>query len=149
MFVDDGTGLGFALHPVPTNHDVLAILDRIIRRVARRLANEAVDDLEEDAAPDVFAQVQAEAAATWRSPVDAKPTARGVEHLRGVVFASPPQARPIAAWTLASSALASTLAMPSSSCNRTSIARSLSVMTPSCSPPSSAAQNTASLRAWM
>ena len=29
------------MHPVPTNADVLAILDRIMRRVARRLADEA------------------------------------------------------------------------------------------------------------
>ena len=36
-----GGGLAFAMHPVPTSADVLAILDRIVRRVARRLADEA------------------------------------------------------------------------------------------------------------
>jgi len=68
--------------PVPTNANVLAILDRIMRRVARRLANEAIGDIDEDAAPDVLAQVQAEAATTWRSPTDGKPTVRGAERLR-------------------------------------------------------------------
>jgi hypothetical protein len=67
---------------VPTNAEVLAILDRIMRRVARRLANETVGDIEEDAVPDVLAQVQAEAATTWRSPTDGKPTVRGAERLR-------------------------------------------------------------------
>ena len=79
VFVDDGERLRFALQPVPTNADVLAILDRIVRRVARRLADEARDDDLVDAGPDVLAQVQAEAAATWRSPSDAKPTMRGAE----------------------------------------------------------------------
>jgi hypothetical protein len=52
----------------PTNADVLAILDRIMHRIARRLAKDAaVGDLDEDAVPDVFAQVQAEAATTWRA----------------------------------------------------------------------------------
>ena len=82
VFVEDGDGLRFVMLPVPTNANVLAILDRIMRRVARRLANEAVDDIDEDAAPDVLAQVQAEAAATWRSPADAKPLVRGSERLR-------------------------------------------------------------------
>jgi hypothetical protein len=82
VFVDDSDGLRFVMHPVPTNADVLAILDRIMRRVARRLANEAVDDAPEDAAPDVLAQVQAEAATTWRSPAEAKPIVRGSERLR-------------------------------------------------------------------
>jgi hypothetical protein len=81
VFVDDGEQLAFALHPVPTSGDVLAILDRIVRRVTRRLAAETHDDDEPDATPDVLAQVQAEAAATWRS-ADAKPTARGAERLR-------------------------------------------------------------------
>jgi len=76
VFVEDGDGLRLVMLPVPTNANVLAILDRIMRRVARRLANEAVDD-DEDAAPDVLAQVQAEAATTWRSPTDGKPTVRG------------------------------------------------------------------------
>jgi hypothetical protein len=65
-------GLRFEMLPVPTNADVLAILDRIMRRIARRLANDATSgELDEDAAPDVLAQVHAEAASTWRSPTDA------------------------------------------------------------------------------
>src|SRR5262245_7676162 len=67
------------MHPVPTSADVLAILDRIVRRVAHRLAADARDDDDADAPPDVLAQIQAEAAATWRSPSDAKPTVRGAE----------------------------------------------------------------------
>ena len=82
VFVEDGDDLRFVMHPVPTNADVLAILDRIMRRVARRLANEAVEDVNDDAAPNVLAQVQAEAASTWRSPTDGKPTVRGAERLR-------------------------------------------------------------------
>src|SRR5271170_302113 len=82
VFVDDGDGLRFEMHPVPTSADLLAILDRIVRRVARRLAADARDDDDADAPPDVLAQVQAEAAATWRSPNDAKPTVRGAERLR-------------------------------------------------------------------
>jgi hypothetical protein len=42
--------------------------------------DEACDDHVEDI--DVLAQVQAEAAATWRSPHNGKPTVRGVERLR-------------------------------------------------------------------
>ena len=80
VFVDDDDRLAFAPHPVPTSADVLAILDRIVRRIARRLADEACDDRVEDI--DVLAQVQAEAAATWRSPHNGKPTVRGVERLR-------------------------------------------------------------------
>jgi hypothetical protein len=79
VFVLDGDYLRFVMHPVPTSADVLAILDRIMRRIARRLANEAVEDVDHDAAPDVLAQVQAEAATTWRSPTDGKPTVRGAE----------------------------------------------------------------------
>jgi hypothetical protein len=71
VFVEDGTGLRFEMLPVPTNANVLAILDRIMRRIARRQANEARNELDEDVAPDVLAQVQAEAASTWRSPMDA------------------------------------------------------------------------------
>jgi hypothetical protein len=41
VFVDDADRLAFALHPVPTSADVVAILDRIVRRSARRLADEA------------------------------------------------------------------------------------------------------------
>jgi hypothetical protein len=62
---------------VPTSADVLAILDRI----ARRLADEARGDSVEEGV-DVLAQVQAEAATTWRSPHNGKPTVRGVERLR-------------------------------------------------------------------
>jgi hypothetical protein len=59
----------------------LAILDRIVRRIVRRLADEARDDsLDEDVA--ALTQVQAEAATTWRSPQNRKPTVRGVERLR-------------------------------------------------------------------
>ena len=67
VFVDDENRLAFALHPVPTSADVVAILERIVRRIARRLADEARDDSVEEGG-DVLAQVQAEAAATWRSP---------------------------------------------------------------------------------
>ena len=60
----EGEGLRFQMLPVPTNADVLAILDRIMRRIARRLAHEAAaDDRDADPVPDVLAQVQAEAAA--------------------------------------------------------------------------------------
>ena len=82
VFVADGEGVTFTMHPVPTSADVLAILDRIVRRVARRIAREAGDNLDDDDAPDVLAQVQAEAATTWRAPVDVKPTVRGTERLR-------------------------------------------------------------------
>jgi hypothetical protein len=67
VFASDGDGLRFVLLPVPTNANVLAILDRITRRVARRLASEAIGDIDED---------------TWRSPTDGKPTVRGAERLR-------------------------------------------------------------------
>jgi hypothetical protein len=72
VFIDDADRLAFALHPVPTSTDVLAILDRI----ARRLADEARDDSVEHGV-DVLAQVQAEAAATWRSPHNGKPIGGG------------------------------------------------------------------------
>jgi hypothetical protein len=82
VFVSDGTGLRFEMLPVPTNANVLAILDRIMRQIARRLAkDEAAGALDEDA-PDLMAQVQAEAASTWRSPTDASITVRGSERLR-------------------------------------------------------------------
>ena len=69
--------------PVPSNADVLAILDRIMRRIARRLAKEAAaDDRDAAPVPDVLAQVQAEAAATWRSPADASRPVRGAERQR-------------------------------------------------------------------
>ncbi|HEX7838091.1 MAG TPA: transposase, partial [Kofleriaceae bacterium] len=88
VFVADEDQLAFALHPVPTGADVLAILDRIMRRIARRLADEACDDRMEEGI-DVLAQVQAEAAATWRSPHNGKPTVRGVERLRAWCVTSP------------------------------------------------------------
>ena len=50
--------------------------------MARRLADEAAAEGDEDGAPDVLAQVQAEAAATWRSPTDRAASVRGVERLR-------------------------------------------------------------------
>jgi hypothetical protein len=110
VFVDADDRLAFALHPVPTSADVLAILDRIVCRIARRLADEASDDRVEDI--DALAQVQAEAAATWRSPHNGKPTVRGVERLRawcegfslhaGVVIADhdrdPPRAVAASSW---------------------------------------------------
>jgi hypothetical protein len=42
VFVDADDRLAFALHPVPSSGDVLAILDRIVRRVARRFAHAAI-----------------------------------------------------------------------------------------------------------
>ena len=83
VFVDDGDHLAFVTLPVPTSKDVLGILDRIVRRVGRRLADEVRDEAA-DVAPDVLTQVQAEAAATWRSPADGREpvTVRGVERMR-------------------------------------------------------------------
>lgn len=84
VFVDnDAHGLRFELLPVPTNAEVLAILDRLMRRIARRLANLAnADGVDEDSCPDVLAQVQADAATTWRSSTETRATVRGVERLR-------------------------------------------------------------------
>ncbi len=83
VFVDDDQGLRFELLPVPTNADVLAILDRLLRRIARRLAMHAnAGAFEDDARPDVLAQVQADAATTWRSSTETRATVRGVERLR-------------------------------------------------------------------
>lgn len=71
VFVDDDGRLRFEMLPAPTSNDVLAILDRIIRQVAKRLARETCgEDDDAPATPDVLAQVQAEAAATWRAPTD-------------------------------------------------------------------------------
>lgn len=82
VFVDGDAGLRFEM-AVPTNTDVLAILDRLLRRIARRLAMHAnADDVDEDARPDVLAQVQADAATTWSSSTEARATVRGVERLR-------------------------------------------------------------------
>ena len=58
VFVEDGGPLAFAMLPVPTSEDVLAILDRIVRRVAKRLGREPHDD-DAPTTPDVLAQVQA------------------------------------------------------------------------------------------
>lgn len=82
VFASDGDELRFEMLPVPTNADVLAILDRIMRRIARRLAKGAAGGDVDEEAPDVLAQVQAEAASTWRSPMDASTTIRGAERLR-------------------------------------------------------------------
>ena len=59
VFVEDGEELRFEMLPVPTNADVLAILDRIMRRITRRLAKEATDDRDADPVSDVLARVQA------------------------------------------------------------------------------------------
>jgi hypothetical protein len=86
VFAAAGDGLAFVLLPVPTGADLLAILDRLIRQVARRLAKEATgaDDTDDaDLPPDLFAQVQAEAATTWRSPAAATAhPVRGCDRLR-------------------------------------------------------------------
>jgi hypothetical protein len=81
VFVQDGGPLAFAMLPVPTSEDVLAILDRIVRRVAKRLGREPHDD-DAPTTPDVLAQVQAEAAASWRTPTDGRDVVRGAERLR-------------------------------------------------------------------
>ena len=83
VFVKDGEGLRFEMLPVPTNAEVLAILDRIMRRIALRLAKDAADgNVDDNAVPDVLAQIQAEAACTWRSATDASALVRGAERLR-------------------------------------------------------------------
>ncbi|MDQ3365202.1 MAG: transposase [Myxococcota bacterium] len=90
VFVDEHQGLRFELLPVPTNADVLAILDRLRRRIARRLAMHAnAGAFDDDARPDVFAQVQADAATTWRSSTETRATVRGVERLRAWCVTSP------------------------------------------------------------
>ena len=83
VFVVDAAGnLTFVLQPIPTSAEVLAILDRILRQIVRRLAREAADSVDDEPAPELLAQLQAEAATTWRSPTDGKPTVRGTERLR-------------------------------------------------------------------
>ncbi|HEX2689477.1 MAG TPA: transposase [Kofleriaceae bacterium] len=85
VFTDVGDGLAFALLPAPTGVDLLAILDRVIRQIARRLAEEAGVNNTDDAdlPPDLFAQVQVEAATTWRSPATATAhPVRGSDRLR-------------------------------------------------------------------
>ncbi|MDX2089670.1 MAG: hypothetical protein SFX73_17575, partial [Kofleriaceae bacterium] len=75
IYADDAHGLRFELLPVPTNAEVLAILDRLMRRIARRRASLAnADGVDEDAGPDVLAQVQADAATTWRSSTETRAT---------------------------------------------------------------------------
>ena len=79
-------GLAFARLPAPTGTDLLAILDRVIRCIARRIADETGNDGDNgapDPGPDVFAQLQAEAATTWRSPATAtSDVVRGTDRLR-------------------------------------------------------------------
>jgi len=43
VFVESDEGLRFEMLPVPTNTNVLAILDRIMRQLARRLAKDATN----------------------------------------------------------------------------------------------------------
>jgi len=43
VFVESDAGLRFEMLPVPTNTNVLAILDRIMRQLARRLAKDATN----------------------------------------------------------------------------------------------------------
>jgi hypothetical protein len=82
VFTETDAGLAFALLPPPTGRDLLAILDRVIRCVAQRLAREQPDDaMADDSPPELFAQLQAEAATTWRSPATAE-RVRGNESLR-------------------------------------------------------------------
>ena len=78
-------GLAFARLPAPTGTDLLAILDRVIRCIARRIADETGggDDDAPDPGPDLFAQIQAEAVTTWRSPATAtSDVVRGTDCLR-------------------------------------------------------------------
>jgi len=88
VFVVDGDQLRFERIPVPSSADVLAILDRIMRQVAKRLAREAHHDDDAPEAPDVLAQVQAEAAATWRAPTEARRTIFTTRSILLQIFAS-------------------------------------------------------------
>ena len=82
VFNEADAGLMFTLLPAPTGRNLLAILDRVIRRVARRLAREQPDDAAADESPpELFAQIQAEAVTTWRSPATAD-RVRGSDRLR-------------------------------------------------------------------
>lgn len=84
VFVDDEDRLAFALHPGAHQHRRPG--DPRSDRASP--ADEACDDsLEEGIA--VLAQGKAEAAATWRSPQNGKPTVRGVERLRA--WCAPPE----------------------------------------------------------
>jgi hypothetical protein len=83
VFAETDAGLAFTLLPAPTGGDLLAILDRVMRRVARRLDCEEPDDPTlADSPPELFAQLQAEAATTWRSPASARRSVRGGDRLR-------------------------------------------------------------------
>lgn len=73
---------------MPTSADVVTLLARIVRRVAHRLADEARDD-SVDENIEMLAQVQAEAATTWRSPQDGKLTVRVSNACARGVRASP------------------------------------------------------------
>ena len=55
VFVNDENRLAFAIPPVPTSADVVAILDRIVRRIARRIADEVRDEAGDEGV-DVLAQ---------------------------------------------------------------------------------------------
>ena len=83
VFAQTGTELAFMLLPAPTGGELLAVLDRVMRRVARRLDREEPDDpVLVDAPPELFAQLQAEAATTWRSPATARRSVGGSDRLR-------------------------------------------------------------------
>jgi putative transposase len=85
----DDDGLAFALLPAPTGTDLLAILDRVIRRIADETGDYgAAGDL--DPCPDLFAQIQAGAAMTWRSPATAtSDVVRGTDRLCAWSVTSP------------------------------------------------------------
>ena len=82
VFVDDGEGLAFAMHPVPTSADVLAILDRIVRRVARRLADEAAPTTTRTRRPTCSRRSRPKRPRRGDRRAIAKPTVRGAERLR-------------------------------------------------------------------
>ena len=76
--------------------DLLAILDRVMRRVARRLDHEEPDGPTlADSPPELFAQLQTEAATTWRSPTSARrsrPSSPGTTRLAAARPAGDPVA---------------------------------------------------------
>jgi hypothetical protein len=62
----------------------------VMCRVARRLDREEPDDPAlADSPPELFAQLQAEAATTWRSPATARRSVRGCDRLHLCATASP------------------------------------------------------------
>jgi hypothetical protein len=90
----------YALRPAPISGDLLAILDRVMRQVAHRLDREEPDDLAlADALPELFAQLQAEAATTWRSPAIAGRSVRGSDRLRAWCVTSPAPSCTRASWS--------------------------------------------------